>query len=204
MSLITMKSARYAGITFLFALLLFASDSPAQDLHPSRRASPIGIARANIGDAYVKVTYGRPYMRDRKIFGMNAGDTQYLVPFGEIWRTGANEATEITLTEDLLVDGNRLDAGTYAIFTQPDAETWTVHFSPELGLDGTGRFDPATDTFTPVYDPSTDVLAIDVPVRSADEEVDQFTITFEPQGTGSDMVLRWEQTEIRVPMQPAP
>ena len=199
-----MKTAKLLGLVILAALLIPIGDAVAQDLHPSRRPSPVGIARTHIGDTYVKVTYGRPYMRDRKIFGKNVGDTQYLVPFDQIWRTGANEATEITFTEDILIDGNRIDAGTYAIFTEPDEETWTVHFSPHLGLDGTGRFDPETDTFTPVYDPAEDVLAVDVPVESTEDEVDQFTISFEEQGDGADMILTWEQTQISVPLQPAP
>lgn len=186
----------------LIAAALLTLPSTAQDLHPSRRPSPIGIARTHIGDAYVKVTYGRPYMRDRKIFGANTDDEQFLVPFGEIWRTGANEATEITFTEPLVIQGRRLDAGTYAIFTEPGEETWTIHFSPQLGLNGTVRFDPETDQFTPAYDPSRDVLEIDVPVRPTDEDIDQFTIEFEEAGTGADMVLQWERTEIRVPLRP--
>ena len=199
-----MKTAKIFGLTILAILLLSVGESTAQDLHPSRRPSPIGIARTHIGDTYVKITYGRPYMRDRKIFGKNDGDTQYLVPFGEIWRTGANEATEITFTDDLMIDGNRIEAGTYAIFTEPGEETWTVHFSPQIGLDGTGRFDPETDTFTPVYDPANDVLAVEVPVHSINEDVDQFTISFENGNGAAAMVFQWERTEIRVPLRPAP
>lgn len=199
-----MKIANVFGILILAGLLLASQESTAQDLHPSRRPSPVGIARTHVGDTYVKVTYGRPYMRGRQIFGANTPDTEFLVPYGELWRTGANEATEITFTGDLLIDGNRVEAGTYAIFTEPGAETWTIHFSPQLGLDGTGRFDPATETFTQLYDPEQDVLAINIPSQSTDEEVDQFTITFEGEGTGADMVMRWERTEIRIPLEDAP
>lgn len=195
-------------LTLLFAgvLVLTSPDAvTAQDLHPSRRLSPIGIAKTDIGDAYVKVTYGRPYMRGRDIFGTNTDDQEYLVPFGQLWRTGANEATEITFTEDLLIDGNRVEAGTYAIFTEPGAETWTIHFSPQLGLDGTGRFDMETNTFTPVYDPNQDVLILSVQPQSIDDEVDQFTIHFEQSdGTAVDMVLQWEHTQVAIPLDVAP
>ena len=199
-----MKTANVVGILFLAGLLLTSHESTAQDLHPSRRLSPVGIARTHVGDTYVKVTYGRPYMRGRQIFGTNTPDTEFLVPYGELWRTGANEATEITFTGDLLIDGNRVEAGTYSIFTEPGAETWTVHFSPQLGLDGTGRFDPATQTFTQLFDPEQNVLAISIPSQRTDEEVDQFTVTFEGEGTNADMVMRWERTEIRIPIEDAP
>ena len=174
----------------------------AQDLHPSRRPSPLGMARTTIGDTYVRVIYGRPYKRDRdNIFGTK--DSGALVPFGERWRTGANEATEITVTGDVLVAGQKLAAGTYSLFTTPGPRTWTVHFNSKLGLDGTGVF--ANNTFTPVDLGPTDVLVVSVPATElpADKEVDQLTFEFEPGGRGADMVLRWIRTEIRVPIAPA-
>jgi len=184
------------------AALATASPVTAQDLHPSRRPSPVGIAKTHIGDTYVKVTYGRPYMRGRSIFGTPGDTTTFLVPFGELWRTGANEATELTTTGPLMVAGNRLDAGTYAIFTVPGAQTWTVRFSPLLGLDGTNRLDAATGEFTEAYDPEQDVLRVDVPTSMTDEDVDQFTMEFERTAAGADLVLRWERTEVRVPLSP--
>jgi hypothetical protein len=186
----------------VLAAFTLLHDVVAQDLHPSRRPSPIGIAKTQIGDAYVKVTYGRPYMRGRAIFGASNDTMSFLVPFGEVWRTGANEATEITVTEDILMGGEHLDAGTYAIFTEPDAETWVIHVSPHLGLDGTGNFDPATQTFTQVFDPANNVLTLNVTSSQTDEEIDQFTIDFEGAGSGADIVLSWENTEVRIPLQP--
>lgn len=183
----------------LGAALLAPAAAAAQDLHPTRRLSPVGIAKAHIDGTYVKVTYGRPYMRDRAIFGADTDSTTYLVPFGRMWRTGANEATEITLTGPMLVGGERLDAGTYAIFTEPGPSSWIVHFSPQLGLDGTGRLDP-DGTFTPdVYDPDGDALVVEAPVTVLDEPVDPLTLDFEPTATGADLVLRWETTEVRLP-----
>ena len=172
----------------------------AQDLHPSRRPSPVGIAKTHLGDTYVKVVYNRPYMRNREIFGTNTEEKTFLVPFGELWRTGANEATEITTTGALSMAGQRLEAGTYSIFTVPGPEEWAIHISPQLGLDGTGRLS-ADGNFTPnVYDSSQDVLTFSVASGMIDEEVDQFTISLEPVDAGAHLVLSWEKTEVRIPI----
>ncbi len=171
----------------------------AQDLHPSRRPSPTSIARTFVGDTYVKVVYSRPYKRGRDdIFGTE--ESEALVPFGKIWRTGANEATEITLTDDVLIGDQKLSAGTYSIFTVPGAEHWTVQFNSVLGLSGTGRFDPETRKFEAVDLSTSVVLAYTAPAASLEEEVDQFTIAFEPSDAGADMCMRWITTEVCVPV----
>lgn len=171
----------------------------AQDLHPSRRPSPVGIARTFVGDTYVKVVYGSPYKRGRdNIFGTE--DSGALVPYGKIWRTGANEATEITLTGDLLIGDQKLPAGTYSIFTVPGPEQWSVQFNSALGLSGTGRFDMETRKFEPADLPATEVLSLTAPVASLDEEVDQFTFAFDTSDTGTGLCLRWITTEVCVPI----
>lgn len=192
---------RHAHLTALLVLplaFLEAAPAAAQDLHPSRRPSPVGIAKTFLGDTYVKVTYGRPYVRDRAIFGDPADGETYLVPLGELWRTGANEATEITVTGPVNVAGRPLGAGTYSVFTVPGAETWEIRFNSALGMDGTGRLGP--DGFTETYDPAEDVLVVEVPVEDTDEPVDQFTIAFEEVVGGAHMVLSWETTVVRVPL----
>lgn len=190
--------SRLVLIAGLAGIVLAAAPVDAQDLHPSRRPSPIGIAKTFVGDTYLKVTYGRPYMRGREIFGPAGGEEEFLVPFGETWRTGANEATEITVTGPVLVMGHRLEAGTYSIFTVPGPSSWEVRFHPGLGMDGTGRM--GAGGFTPTYDPALDVLVVQPPVGTLDEPVDQFTISFEETAGGTAMVLRWETTEVRVPI----
>ena len=187
-----------ATVAALWAPLVVAG----QDLHPSRRPSPIGIARTTLGDTYVRVVYGRPYKRGRNnIFGTK--ESGAVVPYGERWRTGANEATEITVTRDVLVAGQKLAAGTYSLFTTPAAGGWKVHFNSRLGLDGLGIF--ANDTFTPVDLAPTDVLTVSATATElpADREVDQLTFEFVSTPTGADMVLRWIRTEVRVPIAPA-
>lgn len=184
------------------AALLLPAAASGQDLHPSRRPSPMGMARITLGDAYVRVVYSRPYKRGRdNIFGSE--ESGALVPFGKLWRTGANEATEITVTKDVLVGDKRLPAGTYSLFTTPGAEAWTIHFNSALGLSGTGRFNPETGQFEDLYDPANNVVEVTATPAKLDEEVDQFTISFEPTEGGADMVLRWITTGVRVPIRVA-
>ena len=135
-----MSTFRIAA-TSAFALALFLAPAlDAQDLHPSRRPSPMGMARITLDDTYVKVVYSRPYKRGREnIFGTE--ESGALVPYGQIWRTGANEATELTTTGDLRIAGQALAAGTYSIFTVPGPEEWSVHFNSALGLSDTGVSD---------------------------------------------------------------
>ena len=155
------------------------------------------MARTTVDGTYIRVVYSRPYKRGRdNIFGTE--ESEALVPFGVTWRTGANEATEITLTEDVAVGGESLPAGTYSLFTVPGPETWAVHFNSALGLSGTGRF--ADGEFTPVDLPATDILVHSVAASELEEEVDQFTIAFEEAEGGTDMCLRWITTEVCVPI----
>ncbi len=191
--------------TALVALVASASLAPlalsAQDLHPSRRPSPMGMARITLDDAYVRVVYSRPYKRGREnIFGTK--ESSALVPFGEIWRTGANEATEITVTRDVMIAGKKLAAGTYSLFSTPGAESWKLHFNSLLGLDGVGHFDPVAEKFTPADLPPHDVLVVEAKpsTLAADKEVDQLTFSFEQNASGADMVLQWIRTEVRVPV----
>ena len=188
--------SRTAAAAVVFAASIFTSLSlEAQDLHPSRRPSPMGIARISLDDTYVKVHYSRPYKRGRdNIFGTE--ESEALVPYGKVWRTGANEATEITLTGDLTVGGELLPAGTYSIFTVPGAESWSVHFNSALGLSGTGIF--ADGQFTPVDLPASDVLVVEATPTTLEEEVDQFTISLETTDTGADLVFAWITTEVRL------
>lgn len=191
---------RALTVLSLATLLMPTLALEAQDLHPSRRPSPMGMARITLDDTYVKVVYSRPYKRGRdNIFGTE--ESGALVPFGQTWRTGANEATELTTTGDLVVAGEKLPAGTYSLFTVPGPEEWSVHFNSALGLSGTGIF--ADGEFAPVDLPATDVLVVTVPVGQTEEEVDQFTISFEEtEDGGADMVLAWIDTEVRVPIEP--
>ncbi len=165
-----------------FILGYFVPDANAQTL-PEPRQSPIGVARAMMGDTYIKVMYGRPSVRDREIFGS-------LVPFGEVWRTGANEATEITVSDDILIEGERLEKGTYSLFTIPEQEHWTVIVNRQLGQWGSYS-----------YDKSHDVLRLEVPVAATGNTSEIFTISFEKEeeeATEGHLVLAWENSKIEL------
>ena len=186
-------------LTLVAALALLALPAAAQDLHPSRRPSPMGTARTTIDDTYIRVVYSRPYKRGRdNIFG--TAESEALVPFGEVWRTGANEATEITLTGNVEVAGQPLAAGTYSLFTVPGPESWMVHFNSALGLSGNARRNPETGDFEAVELGPTDILVVTTAAGALEEEVDQFTIAFEEAEGGTDMCLRWITTEVCVPI----
>jgi hypothetical protein len=194
-----MRTPRSLAFAAVVAALVAPAIAFAQDLHPSRRPSPMGMARVTLGDAYVRVVYSRPYKRGREnIFG--TAESKALVPFGERWRTGANEATEITVTKDVTVAGKKLAAGTYSLFTTPNADSWKIHFNSTLGLAGLGYFEDGK--FTPVELDPTDVLVVDATTSTLpeDKEVDQLTFSFEKTDGGADMVLRWIRTEVRVPI----
>ncbi len=197
---------RMFGLVFLsvaLAALVLPLEVFAQDLHPSRRPSPMGMARITLADTYVSVVYSRPYKRGRdNVFGTE--ESGALVPFGQLWRTGANEAVQLTTTGDLVFPGDQvLPEGTYSLFTTPGPEEWTVHFNSRLGLSGTMYRNPETGQFEPGVDPELNVVNVTVPVGKTDEEVDQFTISFEEAEGEQDahMVLQWIDTEIRVPFQ---
>ncbi len=180
-------------------LICWVGLAAAQDLHPSRRSSPMGTARITLGDTYLRVVYSRPYKRGRdNIFGTE--DSGALVPYGKIWRTGANEATEITLTGDINIGGMDLAAGTYSIFTTPGETDWKVHINSALGLNGTGSFDAEAGKFVPADLPATDVLVLEVDPEMLEEEVDQFTIAFDAVDDGADLCLRWITTEVCLPV----
>ncbi|MDX1430742.1 MAG: DUF2911 domain-containing protein, partial [Rhodothermales bacterium] len=126
-----------------------------------------------------------PRRRDRVIFGG-------LVPYGEVWRTGANEATEITLTRPVRLAGNLVEAGTYALFTVPGRDSWTIILNGVLGQ--WGAYD---------YDASADVLRFDVSSASSEEMHEAFTISIEEGPRHASVKMVWENTVVSIPLAPA-
>ncbi len=193
-----MKITLRSAILFGLAVFCWLGSGYGQDLHPSRRPSPMGMARIMLDGTYVRVVYSRPYMRGREnIFG--TAESGALVPYGRIWRTGANEASEITVTGEVLVSGQTLPAGTYSLFTTPGPESWKVHFNSALGLSGTGRFNDETGEFESLDLARTDVLVIEAAAGEPEEQIDQLTIVFDRVDDGAQMRLQWADVEVRVP-----
>lgn len=165
-------------------LILFTACSNQSDpAIENARKSPIAISAVQLGDTYVKVVYGQPYKRGREIFGE-------LEPYGEVWRTGANEATEITMTGDVEFGSHLVEAGTYALFTIPEQDEWTIILNTQLGQ--WGAFD---------YDESYDYLRFTVPSKKVEDVTESFTITFtEVTDLETIMTLAWNHTRVEVPI----
>ena len=109
------------------------------------RPSPLAIVAIRYKDAYIKITYSQPQKKGREIFGK-------LVPYDQVWRTGANEATELTTTKNIQINGTLLKAGTYSLFTIPQKDSWTIIINSEVGLWGAYN-----------YNSKLDVMRFDVP-----------------------------------------
>jgi Protein of unknown function (DUF2911) len=167
-----------------FLVLLFTSFfSTAQD-SVKPRPSPLSIASARYKDTYLKITYSQPHKRGRSVFGS-------LVPYGKVWRTGANEATELTSTRDLLINDLTLKAGTYSLFTIPDQDTWTILINQDVGLWGSYN-----------YNAKQDVLSFQVPVQALESVVyEAFTIALEQKNNTADLLLMWDKVKISIPIQ---
>ena len=170
------KSIILTAIILLFAQLLFAQYT----LKP--RKSPLDIVSLKYEDIYIKITYSRPQKRGRVIFGE-------LVPWGKIWRTGANEATEITLTKDVIIDRKRLKAGTYSIFTIPGKDKWQVIFNSDLGLWGAQN-----------YNPDKNVLTAEATVSPLDIVYEPFTIELQLQDDSANLLMMWDKTKVTLPI----
>ena len=185
--------------TAIVAALATAALAPAQDLHPTRRPSPMGMARIDAGDAYLRVVYSRPYQRGREnIFGTE--ESEALVPFGKVWRTGANEGTELTVTQDVEVAGQKLPAGTYTLFTTPGADSWKVHINSVLGFNGTYKRNAESGEFEMAYKEENNVVDATATTETLEEAVEQFTISFEKTDEGCDLLLDWITTRVRIPI----
>lgn len=189
MTMPTRPSSVHSLFVPVFAVVLFlAAMAPAVHAQveivpaPEARPSPMALAATTIGDTYIKVVYGSPRKRDRDIFGG-------LVPFGETWRTGANEATEIIFTGDVMMGDALVEAGTYSLFTIPGEKEWTLLLNSGLGQWG---------DFS--HDPEKDVHSITVPARQTNTMHEAFTVSFRENGSGHEMVMAWDRTEVVVPV----
>lgn len=148
------------------------------------RPSPLAIVSTRYKDTYVKITYSQPHKHGRVIFGS-------VVPFGQVWRTGANEATEITISKDIKINGLDLKAGTYSLFTIPGKDRWTVILNADLGLWGSYN-----------YNSNMDILKFEVLVTPAVDFVyEAFTILIDPRNSRADLILAWDKTKIIIPLQ---
>jgi hypothetical protein len=146
------------------------------------RLSPLAVVSARYKNTYLKITYSQPHKKGRVIFGS-------LVPFGEVWRTGANEATELTVTKDIYINGNLLKAGTYSVFSIPDKIRWTIIINSEPGLWGSYN-----------YNQKLDVMRFDVPVQNLEEVYEPFTLRLDHNNDKADLSMMWDRTKVTIPI----
>ncbi len=144
--------------------------------------SPRDTLRTSIGGANFTVTYSRPMKRGRVVFGG-------MVPWGEVWRTGANEATHFHTDKDLVIEGAAVPAGTYTLWTIPNPEGWTLIINKQTGQWGT------------IYDPAQDLARVGMHVEALAEAADRFTISVEPMEAGAVLRLRWDDRDAWVPIE---
>jgi hypothetical protein len=147
-----------------------------------QRPSPAAIITMRYKDAYVKITYSQPHRKSREIFGK-------LVPFGQVWRTGANEATEITTTKDILINNLLLKAGTYSVFTIPEKDKWIIIINSDLGLWGTTN-----------YNNKADVMRFDIPVQIMSIAYEPFTLIFDQHNELAELLILWDRTRLAIPI----
>ena len=168
-------------ITLSCLLVLFAHFLGAQEIL-KLRPSPLAIASVRYKDHYIKITYSQPQRNNREIFGQ-------LVPYGKVWRTGANEATEITTTRDIQFNDYKLLAGTYSLFTVPEKDKWTIIINSDVGLWGAYN-----------YNADKDVVRFEVPAQASDKIYEPFTIMFDHRNDVADLLLLWDTTKVSIPI----
>jgi len=174
----------------LIALLSFNSNSLIAQENPTEGpnfskmdASPLDLVMYKNQDEQVvaRVIYSRPQKRNREVFGT-------LVPYGEVWRTGANESTELTLYKDMKVADVTVNAGTYTIYTIPQENEWVVILNDDVHTWGAYE-----------YTDKKDRVRINVPVRKSPTSIESFSMAFVPAADGATLLMGWDDRYIEVP-----
>jgi hypothetical protein len=165
-----MKAIAIAAVSI--AVLSFAGVARAQE----KRASPHADVSATLAGKKITISYGRPYVKGRAIFGG-------LVPWGQVWRTGADEATTLTTEGDIVIGALKVPKGVYALFTLPTEKEWTLVLNKTAKQWGAFKYDAAQDLGrTPMT------------VAAAAKPVEQFTIELVPTGKQLSLKLSWDKT----------
>ena len=166
------------------AVLLTAGFACAQRLQ-TPTLSPITKISQQVGLTEIALEYSRPSAKGREVMGG-------LVPYREVWRTGANASTKITLNESARIGGNPINAGTYALYSIPGEKFWTIIIHGNTKMRSL-----AGD----VYKQADDIFRFDVPVRQSADYVETFTLQFADLQTDSvNLELRWANTVVSIPL----
>jgi hypothetical protein len=177
----TIRGMRSVGIAL--ALTLALSSLAVAVRAEEKRASPHDQASAAIAGKKVTIQYGRPYKKGRPIFGA-------LVPYGQVWRTGADEATTLTTDGDLMIGTLRVPKGSYALFTVPGKNEWTLVINKTAQQWG---------AFS--YDAKDDLGRVPMKLGASAAPIEQFTIELEPAGARkATLKLSWDKLVASVPV----
>ena len=173
------KKAYVGGIAALCLVVAVMVAIAHQD--KSKRPSPPAKAECDLGSGTtITVDYSSPRAKGRKIYGG-------LVPYGKVWRAGANEATTFVTNADINVGGTAVPGGNYTIFVIPNTDKWTLVISKKTGEWGTAY--PG---------PDNDLARVDMKVSKLPSAVENFTIAFDPSGAGCTLRMEWETTRASV------
>lgn len=167
----------------LLIISCFISEAQVQTPAPS----PAGSVSTTVGLTNIKIDYSRPRIKGRKIFGT---DANVVVPFGKIWRTGANTGTKITFSDDVKVEGIAVPKGEYLLLTWPDANEWTVVLSKNVNLGGNVNG----------YDKAQDAANFKVKAEKLTEKVETFTINIgdlSDDNKSGKVQIAWENTSVK-------
>lgn len=149
---------------------------------PEKRVSPHETVSEVIGGKKITIEYGRPYKKGREIFGG-------LVPYGKVWRTGADEATVLTTEADLMIGSLHVPKGSYSLFTIPDKSSWTLVVNKIAKQWGAFKYDESQDLGRVKLTPTTG------------PEVEQFTISItKADGQKGSLTMKWDKTVVSAPI----
>jgi hypothetical protein len=160
----------------LMSLYITATAFAQERANDEPRTSPNATVSQTVGTTDITVTYGRPAVNDRTIFGG-------LVPYGEVWRTGANESTALVVSDDVTIGGNKLEAGTYSLYTVPGKDEWTIIINSKLSW-GTQ------------YDKSKDLFRFTVEPQEADFMEQMLFYFKDVTQQSATVVLHWNSTKV--------
>ena len=175
-----MRKMALVGSGFLFTLA-FAATSVLGQQDKSQRPSPPATAKCELaGGKTVTIDYSSPRKKGRNVFSD-------VVKYGQVWRTGANEATTFVTTADVIVGGAHVPAGSYTLFTVPGKDKWTLIISKKTGEWGTEY--PGE---------KEDLARVEMKAGTASAPVENFTISFDKAGDGCNLTLAWDTTTASV------
>jgi len=168
---------------FITAMAVFALlNTDAQNL-TTPQPSPTQTIKQNFGLSNIELSYSRPGMKGRKIYGD-------LVPYGKVWRTGANNATLITFADDVTIGGTKVKAGKYGLVTIPEKRNWTIIITKQLDV-----------TSPAAYKQSEDVVRVEAKTMDMDESMESFTMQFaNVKPTSTELHIMWDRTAVALPI----